>query len=510
MRQLRLILVPNGTNGLSMNRPLESLGKQTLVYTAGIIIGKVASFVMLPLYTRYLTPADYGVLELLSMTIEVIGMITGVGLVTGVFKFYCAEDEPAEKNAIMSTAALGVLALAVGTAGLGLLLANPISKVVFGSEVNAPYLRLYFVLFFLQNFEWVPLLLIRAEKRAVLFVTVNAIRLAVVLSLNILFVVFFRMGVRGVLISGIITGSLMATGLTWYLVREVGIGFKVRWFRQMVRFGGPIVPWSLASFALVFSDRFFLNHYTDTSTVGIYSLAYKFAFLVSAFAVVPFYNTWDIQRFEVAKRPDAMEMYARVFLYLNVLVGLVGLGVCLFARDVLVIMSDRAFLPAYRMVPLLIAAQIVFTWGAFWNLGLYISGETKAMAHGSVVLVPVTLLINYLLIPKFGIYGAAWATFVAYTFRFWWIYYFAQRHYPIHYRWEELAKLYGILGAAILIRFSYHPPNVFASIGWGLVLMLVATALVYRLLSDGDRAALSEMVRRYLPSRTGVRARPAA
>src|SRR6476469_2204242 len=108
-----------------MSKTLQSLGGQTLVYTLGIIIGKVASFIMLPVYTRYLTPADYGILELLSMTIEVIGMITGIGLVTGVFKFYCAEDDRLEKNTIMSTAALGVLALAVLTAVLGFTFAIP-------------------------------------------------------------------------------------------------------------------------------------------------------------------------------------------------------------------------------------------------------------------------------------------------------------------------------------------------------------------------------------------------
>ena len=97
----------------------RQLGKHTLVYTAGIIIGKVASFVLLPVYTRYLTPADYGVLELLG-TIDVIGMITSIGIVTGVFKFYSEDNNQSGKNAVISTAAMS----AVGLAGTTCLLVS--------------------------------------------------------------------------------------------------------------------------------------------------------------------------------------------------------------------------------------------------------------------------------------------------------------------------------------------------------------------------------------------------
>ena len=483
-----------------MSGQLKKLGRHTVVYTAGIIIGKVASFLMLPVYTRYLTPADYGVLELLGMTIDVIGMITGIGLVAGVFKFYSAEENRAAKKAVMSTAALGVIALATATTVVGQALAPELTKLIFGSEANLLFLRLYFVLFFLQNFEYVPFLLMRAENRSVLFVTINALKLVSMLSLNVFFVVYLRMGIEGVLAGGIITSAAVTVGLTVYLIRRVGIGFSTEKFRQMLTFGSPMVLWSLASFILVFSDRFFLNHYTDTSTVGIYSLAYKFAFVLSALAYEPFQMIWDVQRFQIAKRPDAQELYSRVFLYMNVILGGVGLALSLFVKDFLYVMSDHAFLPAYRLVPLLIAAQVVFSWAGFWNLGLYISGRTKVMASGAGVLVSITLILNYMLIPWFGIYGAAWATLVAYATRFLWIYHFAQRYYPIRYDWKDIAKLYGILGAAVALRFAYHPGHLPASIGWSMGLLLTSLGLVYTLvLSVGDRATLRSVVGEYFP-----------
>jgi O-antigen/teichoic acid export membrane protein len=483
-----------------MSEQFKKLGRHTLVYTAGIVIGRVASFVMLPVYTRFLSPADYGVMELLGMTIDVIGMVAGVGIVTGVFKFYHEEDNPASKKALISTAALAVVALATATTLVGLALAPELSRLIFGALTNLHYLRLYLLLYLLQNFEYVPLLLIRAENRSVVFVTVNSMKLAVMLSLNILFVVYLRMGIEGVLASSIITSAAVAIGLTGFLIRRVGIEFSTEKFRRMLVFGGPLVPWMLGSFVLVFSDRFFLNHYIDTSTVGIYSLAYKFAFLLSVLAYTPFETVWSSQRFEVAKQPDASEIYARVFLYLNVILGGVGLVVALFVRDFLSVMSAPGFLSAYHLVPLLLAAQIVFSWSGYWSLGIVISGRTKVLGTGAVVLVPLTLVLNYLLIPRFGMYGAAWATLVAYTIRFFWIYRFGQVYYPIRYNWASIVKLYGILGTAVAIRFAYRSESMTASISLSVALLLTSIGSVYFLvLSPDDRTAMRNLVGEYFP-----------
>ena len=478
-----------------MSGLLRQLGKHTLVYSAGIIIGKVASFVMLPVYTRYLTPADYGVLELIGMTIDVIGMITSVGIVTGVFKFYSDESDQAGKNAVISTAALSAVGLAMGTAVLGFVFAPLLTRLVFGAEGNPLYLRLYFLIYFIQTFEYLPFLLIRAENRSVLFVTVNFAKLVLTVSLNVLFVVYLRMGILGALISTIIATGITAITLTGYMVRRVGVVFSIARFRQMLRFGAPFVPWSLASFVLVFSDRFFLNYYTSTAEVGIYSLAYKFAFLLSVLAYTPFETVWTAQRFEIAKQPDAREVYARVFLYMNVVLGALALIICLFIRDFLSVMSSEAFLPAYRLVPLLVMAQIIYVWALYWSTGIYISGKTTVMARGSIVLVAITLVLNFLFIPVLGGFGAALATIGAYSARFFWLYYFAQRYYPIPYSWWEIAKLYGVLSAGVGVNFAYRPSTMAASLAWSTAILLIAMYVVYAgVLTQKDRAGIRAVV----------------
>lgn len=459
--------------------PIRSLGRHTAVYGAGIMLGKLASFIMLPVYTRYLTPADYGVLELLSMTIEVIGMVAGIGLASAVFKFYADARETEEKNRVVTTAAWGSVGLAALASSLGIAFAPLLSRVVIGEAGNPAYFRIFFLIYLLQSFEYVPLMLMRAQQRSRLFVAINVTKLVAMLSLNIYFVVHLRMGVMGVLTSNLITAALLATGLTAYLVRQAGIRFSLPTFRAMARFGNPMVLWSLGTFVLVFSDRFFLNHYVGTAEVGIYSLAYKFAFVVSSLAYAPFRMNWDAQRFEVARRPDAQEVYERVFLYLNLSVGTVALGIALFVRDFLGVMSDPAFLPAHQVVPVLLAAQIAFIWVNFCNLGLFLKSKTPVMGAIAVAGVLVTLGLNFLLIPRFGIWGAAWATLAAYVLRFAAIHHASQRHYPIRYGWANVARLYAVYGAAVALRLAVDPESVAASVAWSAVLMLAAVGAAW-------------------------------
>ena len=469
-----------------MTGKTKSFGKQSAIYAAGIIVGKLASFIMLPVYTRYLTPADYGVLELLSMTIDVVGMIAGIGIGAAVFKFYAdAEDVPA-KDRVISTAGVSAVVLAALTAALGLLFAPLLTRLVIGEGTDPLYMRIFFLTYLFQSCEHVPMMLLRARQQAVRVVTRNVVRLVLNLSLSILFVVHFQMGVLGVLLSGLITGALMAAVLSVYLVRSVGVGFSMDRFQAMVRFGSPMVLWTLGSFVLVFSDRFFLNHYVGTSDVGLYALAYKFAFMLSALAFSPFDMVWEPHRYEVAKRSDAGEVYARVFLYMNVAVGLGALGISLYVKDFLGIMADPGFHPAYRIVPLLLLAQTFSHWVSYVTLGLFVSSNTRALGPIAFLAVVSTLALNFLLVPRFGIVGATYATVIAYALRFVWTYRSAQRHYPVPYGWGAVVRLYAIFGVAVALRWLVHPAHLPASLAWSTALMLASTALVYLLILGGE------------------------
>ena len=480
-------------------RAIRALGRHTLVYTLGVIASKLASFIMLPVYTRFLSPSDYGVLELLSMTIDVIGTIAGVGLASGVFKFYADFQDADEHGEVVSTAALATLGIAAFTAALGLLAAPLLARAVFGHGPgsNPLYFRLFFLIYMVQTAEAVPLLLLRARQESVAFVSVNVAKLVAMLTLNVVFVVLLHRGVEGVLLSNLIVTSTSAAGLTAYTLWRTGGRFSRPKLGLMVRFGAPMVPWLLSNFVLVFSDRYFLNHFAGTAVVGIYSLAYKFAFVLTAFAFTPFQMVWEPQRFAVARSPDAQEVYPRVFTYLNLALGGAALLMALYVTDLLRVMAAPAFLPAARLVPILLASQVIYHWTAFSNLGLFLRERTGMLGRLAVVAVVATLGLNFLLIPRYGAWGAAAATLIAYGIRFALVYATSQRAYRMRYDWPALIRLYALLGAALAARHAVGVLPILPSLAYSSALALATGAAIYHfVLRPGERAWLRGRIMR--------------
>ena len=492
------VIIPTSTP----SSEVRTVGKHTLVYGVGVVASKLASFIMLPVYTHYLTTRDYGVLELLSTTIDVIGMIAGMGLAAGVFKHYAETRTAYERRQLLGTVLVATAGSSLVVAAVGFIASPWLSGVLFGPRFTPEYFRIVFLTYFFQSIANLALLMLQAEERSKLFVTLNVATLVVTLSLNIWFVVVIRWGVRGVLLGNLAATSVLSVGLGAYMMRRVGVHFSTEQFKKLARFGAPLAVATLGSFVLTYSDRYFLNHYTGTQAVGIYSLAYQFSFLLSTLTVIPFGQIWEPRRFAIAKRPEAREIYRRMFVYFNLALFAGSIAIVLLVKDVLAVMVAPAFLPAYKLVPILLLTTIIQQWTAFCNLGLFLTNSTKLIAVSAIIAVIADLLLNLLLIPRYGMLGAAWATTAAYALRFAIIYVLAQQRYHIDYPWAKIAQLAGVLGIVWTVRLLADRLQLPISLGISALLAVLASTFVYRRMLDRDeKAFIMRTIRRPFSAR---------
>lgn len=480
-----------------MSNDIRTIGKQTLIYGAGIVVGRLAGFLMLPIYTRFLTLSDYGILELLTTTVDFVGTIAAMGVAGAVFKFYVDEETEAGKHTVVSTAAIGLVTTTLVACSLGEAFSPFLSTTVLGQDGHALYFQLFFATHVFQTAENIPLLYLRARGRAVAFVAISVLRLLLALALNIYFVVVLRLGVVGVLYSSLIVSAVAATGLSAWLIRETGLRFDFGRFRRMLRFGAPMVLWSLGSFVVVFSDRYFLKHFAGTGTVGIYSLAYRFALLITALGFRPFSLVWGPQRFEIAKRHNGVATIRRVFGYVNLLLGFVALMIALFADEVIRVMAAPSFHPAAALVPTLLGAQILLHLVAFPNLSMLVTERTRVLAGLAAAAAVVVLVFNLVLIPRFGAWGAALATLGGYAVRFGLVYIVAQRIRPFEYAWPRVARVYLFFGGVLSAHAWLSPSGLPGSIAVSVTLALGCWLVVYlRVLNAGERAFIRETAAR--------------
>jgi len=212
--------------------------------------------------------------------------------------------------------------------------------------------------------------------------------------------------------------------------------------------------------------------------VGIYSLGYKFGFIFTILSWDTFEKMWDAEKYAVNKKPDAKIIYQKVFLYMNVVLFTIGLGVSLFVKDLLRIMSAPEFWPAYEVVPIIIMAYIIQSWGRYCDLGIMLKKKTRQIAYAQWFAVFIVAIAYFALIPKFGIVGAAWATVIGFSAQFYWINKKGKEYYNMHLPWMKVF-LIAVLAISCFSLSFFLPEALFLSISLRVVIFGLFCSLLY-------------------------------
>ncbi|MDP9201673.1 MAG: lipopolysaccharide biosynthesis protein [Gemmatimonadota bacterium] len=498
---------PNATHPAEERDQLHRVGSQTVVYTLGVFVGRALSFVLLPVYTRYLSPADYGIIQLVELTFDVLTLVAGTRIASGLFHFHEKAPTVDQKNAVLSTT---MIALAVGyviVAAAALVLASTLSRLVFDDASRTTVVRIAASSFLFQGLLIVPLAEIRRREQSRLFVVVTSGKLVAQAVLNVFFLVVMHLGILSMFLSTLITTATLAIALTVYLVRQTGMGFSAPVLRDLLRFGLPLVATQIATIFTTFGDRFFLrravddaagNHSTaGVAAVGIYALAYQFAFLLSSVTLEPFLSVWQPVRFKLAKQDNRDSVFSRAFVMLNVLLVTGAVGIGLLVHDVLGVIAAPDFRSAADLVPLLLLATVIGSWSSALDTGILLRERTEYVTYANWLSAAVALVGYLVLIPPFQGWGAAWATLAALSARHFVIYWAAQRLWPIRYDWSPVWKLLAIGTAVVAVRLILPAERRILSISISVALLSVYALVVWfsDIMPGAVRLALIKMSR---------------
>ena len=493
---------PAGSDPAEKSFQMRSLGRHSLIYAVGMVLTKAVAFLMLPVYTRLLTPSDYGVLQLLMMFLEVLSIFAGSRIAYGIFHFYHKAATESAKRTVLSTAAILLTATFGVAAMLTIALAPRIALLVFdASDPYTMYIRLAGLGMLFESLITVPNALFQLRQQSMKFVSFGLSRLLLQLTLNLVLLIQFDMGVAGVLLSGVITNFLIGSYLLARVVGQVGTRFSAPEARAFLRFGLPLVAMQVATFIFTFGDRYFLNKAGDTAAVGLYGLAYQFGFMVGMIGYMPLEMVWDPQRFAVAKRADRDVIYSKVFKYMNVTLITAAVGLSLFVGDVLRLIAAPEFHGAALFVPVIVGAYIFQAWGTFFNVGIMITERTGFYTVANWAAAAVAVIGYLVLIPRYLAWGAAFTVVASLGTRFWLTHVFSQRLWYIKYEWAPVLRLLA-LATAISAPVMFMPRfDTLTSVLVHTAMFSVYAVLVWQfILARVDREAVRAIIRRARPA----------
>lgn len=430
---------------------IRFLAKHSVVYGIGNMLSRIVAFLMLPLYTSQLTPFDYGVLEIIDTTMNMIGLVAGLGVGGAMARFYFDFADQAERNRVVSTTYILATVTGLCIIGIASLGSGFFAEGLFDDRDFAKHFNVAFASLLIGVIVDLGQVYLRIHQRSIVYVGISLTNLVLSVSLNVYFILVAKLGVYGILLASLITKIIIALPLTIAIFRKVGLAFERRLARDMYRYSLPLIPSELASTAIGYSDRYFINHLLSTAEAGIYGLAQKLGTVVHALVTSPFLLTYLPRRFEIAKQSNAALTLARVFDYHMLVLAIVTVGLSVYAPEILRVMTAPAYYAAGQYIPLIAFSMIVLAMKYHFQFGILYSKQTKYMAHVNIISAIAHVLLNAALIPLLGLWGALTASILAYACNTFLSLKKAQPLYAIAYDFSKLGKLLALVALAIAI-----------------------------------------------------------
>lgn len=436
-----------------MSKPDSNAGrliKHSTIYAIGNISRQLIGFVMLPVYTRYLTPADYGVIGLLTFSVSLLEGVFGARLGQAMPKFYFEQEEQRQRNAIISTALMVTGGISAIVTAAVFFVRNPASEVLFGTSSYGNVLGLFAVLLLTNALESQSVVYLQILRKPMLFVSISLMRLGVQLFLNILYVVHLKLGVYGIAYSSVTSGVLFAIALSVYTFFRTGVRFDVKMAKQMIIFSWPLWLAGIAALYISSSGRYYIRIFSSLTDVGLYELAAKFGAMLTLLVSQPFSRFWETERFNHYKKANSADIFRSVFQVYGTLLALTVLGISLFAEPVIRVMAGPEFHAAYLAVPFLTVSALMRCLTDYCNFSFLVTGQTRWISRNHYITAAAVTVFCLALTPTWGFVGAAAGLMLAETFQFLLIERTARRYFDMQIRLVPLFSVLAIVAVAYL------------------------------------------------------------
>jgi O-antigen/teichoic acid export membrane protein len=422
---------------------LRRLATTGAAYTAASILSKVIAVALLPLYTRYLSPKDYGAAEILFAAVVTASIVVRFGLIEAILRFYYKDDEDPAKVVAGSFAGLFWLS----TLGALVLLpfAGPLSEALLPEAeklgASAPDLVRIAIggLWVLTMWEFM-LTLYRLEERARAYFLTTILNVLASIALTVVLVVGLEEGARGLLVGSYAAGAAFVLALIALQWRRLSLRFDRGLMRRLFRFGAPTMPAEVSLYLLNFVDRLIIVRSLGLAEAGLYSLAVKFAQAVNVL-VRGFQLAWPPLAYSIRDDDEARRAYATIVTLFAAGCAWVVAGMWLFSRWIVRALAAPKFFDAYEAIGLISTAVTLYALYLVLVVILGRTGRTEFNFPAAIGALIANVVLNLILVPSLGIVGAGLALVASYLVVLGLMYVFTQRLFPVPYEWGRLLRV---------------------------------------------------------------------
>ena len=389
----------------------KKLLSNTAILGIGTFASKVLVFLMMPLYTSILASGEFSVADLITQTANLLIPRACIGIVDGIFRF-TLDGEDERKKTFSSG-----LAVLLGASALFALIAVVIDAVGIGGQMDE-YVWLVTLYVIAANVHSAVAQYIRAKGNTVLFAVGGIIGTVLTILFNILFLVAFRMGVMGYVLS-VVAADIVVTAVLFFAAKLYrDIDFKLvdkNKVSEMLKYSIPMIPTTIFWWITSVSDRYMVSAMVSHEVNGLYSAAYKIPTLLTLICMV-FIEAWQFSAVSESDEKERSRFFSSVFAAYQGILFMAASALVLFAKVATVILLDESYYDSWQYIPVLAIAMTYSAMVTFMG-SVYLVKKKSVMSFVTAAIgAVVNVTLNFVLIPMFenSAMGAALATFASY------------------------------------------------------------------------------------------------
>ena len=425
---------------------LKQLTKDTAVYGISTIVGRFLTFILVPFYTNVFSPSDYGVVSNLYIFIAIFNVVLIYGMDAAFLKFGSNIIMGDEKDNF-STPYLSVLGVSVILSFIILTLKVPIYAVLDIPSNFYPLIFYVAAILFVDSICVLPFIKLRLERKAKKFAFFKIINIVVNVSLNLYLILILKWGIEAVFVSNLVASAVSFVLLFPSVLKYLRLRIHKQLLKRLLKFGLPYLPAGLAAMLIQGIDRPILTHLTDLSTTGLYSANYKLGIFMLLF-VNMFQYAWQPFFLQTAQEKNAKDVFAKVLTYFTLAAAFVLVVVSLFIGDFArisilghTIIGSR-YLGGLIIVPIILLSYLFNGLYGIFTAGIYIEEKSMYVPIMTAIGAVVNVGLNFWMIPRWGILGAAFATLASYFIMAVGYFIITQKIYKINYEYAKIAKIF--------------------------------------------------------------------
>lgn len=476
-----------------MYQALRRLLRHSAAYTMGSMLNKAFAFILVPLYTRFMTQGSYGELALLNAGAAVLAVAYEFGISSAVTRFYYDYDDEQSRRRYLGSMWLFATLVTGGITLLLLTVASGALASLFHGVRFWPYVVLTILSTFLSAANVIPWVLMRVREQSTRFVILILAQSSVLVAAVLIFIVGLHMGLLGAVLAGFVQAAAIYLFFTVYTLRNSSLHVGWSFIRRSVTYGFPVLLMQAGWWVLDASDRFILRHFTAARIVAIYSVGYAIGrILIMVSQAIN--QAWTPFFYATVKEqhPEAKTIFSYTATYYTLVVGGLGLLIAVFAREAVLFFGGHNYLSASHVTPLIVIAAVV--QGMFYvpSRGLFLVKKTGSLPVVLAAGAATNIGLNFVMIPAWGMMGAAIATVIGYAVTVALTFVVSQRHYRITYQTRRLVMILAVLCVGTALASVVHPNPWYLGVLWKIAI-LAGAPLALRLMGFFEPRELAHL-----------------